>query len=300
MRTDNGHADRSPLIETDELVSRLADSELRVIDCDIILTPNPEGGYDVVSGRSNWEEAHIPNSIYIDIGQELSADHPRLPYMLPSAERFASVMSKRGIGNDHELVVYSRGGNIWATRLYLMFREFGFDNVRVLDGAWDNWVAEGKPTTTDVPDWPATEFVAKEPSGLFVEKEEVLAALEDVDACVINALSASLHSGEKFNPLYGRRGHITGSVNLFFMKLIDSETNRFLDRDALRKKFDDIGAMRAERIITYCGGGISATADAFALLLLGRKDVAVYDGSLYEWGHDHSLPMETDSVPDSG
>ena len=294
MTAESNYDNPSLLIKTDDLAARLSDPGLRIIDCDIILTPKPEGGYDVVSGLANWSEAHIPNSIYIDIGKDLSADHPRLNYMLPPAEHFAELMSKRGIGSDHNVVVYSRGGNFWATRLYLMFREFGFDNVQVLNGAWDKWAAEGKPTTSDVPEWPEAEFIANSPAGMFVGKEEVLAALEDSDACVINALSPKIHSGEIFHPPYGRPGNITGIVNLFFMKLIDRESNCFLDGDALREKFQEIGAMDANRIITYCGGGISATADAFALHLLGRTDVVVYDGSLSEWGHDQGLPMEAD------
>jgi len=281
------------LIETDELASRLAEEGLRIIDCDIVLSPKPGGGYDVISGKVGWTEAHIPNSIYIDIGEELSADHSRLPYMLPSATKFASVMSERGIGNDHDVVLYSRGGSFWATRLYLMFREFGFENVRVLNGAWDKWEGECRPVTTENSSWPKTHFVAKEPLGIFVGKDEVLSALKDDSVCVMNALSPKLHSGETVNSAYGRPGHIKGSVNLFFMKLIDRDSNCFLDKNALRRQFDSVGALDAERIITYCGGGISATANAFALYLLGRTDTVVYDASLSEWGHDDALPMET-------
>lgn len=296
MSQETPYADPSLLIETGELESRLSEEDIRIVDCDIVLTPKPEGGYDVVSGRANWEESHIPNSIYIDIGRELSADHPRLRYMLPSAEQFASVMSGKGIGNEHQVVLYSRGGNFWATRLYLMFREFGFDRVRVLNGAWDKWLAEGRRTTNESVEWPEAEFVAKQPAGIFVDKDTVRAALESSDACVMNALSPSIHSGEKFHPPYGRRGHITGSVNVFFMTLIDPDSNRFLERDALLAKFDEYDALKANRLVTYCGGGISATTVAFALYLLGRPDVVVYDGSLSEWGHDESLPMAVDAA----
>ena len=282
----------SLLIESDELESRLSDDDIRIVDCDIVLTPKPEGGYDVVSGRANWEHSHIPNSIYVDIGRELSADHPRLRYMLPAAEQFARAMSAKGIGNDHQVVLYSRGANFWATRLFLMFREFGFERVRVLNGAWDKWTAENRPTTREVVKWPEAEFVAKKPSGMFVDKDTVRGALANPDACVMNALSPSIHSGEKFHPPYGRRGHIAGSVNLFFMTLIDPDSNRFLEPDVLAEKFAEHGALDATRVVTYCGGGISATTLAFALHLLGRPDVVVYDGSLSEWGHDESLPME--------
>ena len=293
MNAPGGYANPSILIETDELEAALTDPGLRIIDCDILMAPKPGGGYVVESGRANWREAHIPNSVYVNIGGQLSAEHPHLHYMLPPAVQFAAVMSALGVGNDHRVVLYSRGPNFWATRLYLMFREFGFDNVRVLNGAWDRWVAEERPTTTDEPNWPAAEFRAQEPAGLFVDKTVVQAALDDSQACVMNALSPSIHTGDKFHPPYGRPGHISGSVNVFFMSLIDPDTNRFLERDALQQRFTEHGALDAERLVAYCGGGISATAVAFALHLLGRPDVVVYDGSLSEWGNDESLPMST-------
>lgn len=291
MNQNNAYANPSILIETDELEACLREDDLRIIDCDINMAPKPEGGYTVVSGRANWREAHIPNSVYVNIGGELSADHPRLHYMLPQAERFAEVMSRLGIGNNHRVVLYSRGPNFWATRLYLMFREFGFDNVRVLNGAWDKWQAEGRPITTEPVDWPAVAFIAQPPAGHFVDKETVQSALGDAQACVMNALSPAIHNGEKFHPPYGRPGHITGSVNVFFMSLIDPATNRFLEPESLRERFNEHDALDANRLVAYCGGGISATAVAFALHLLGRPDVVVYDGSLSEWGNDDSLPM---------
>ena len=279
------------LIETAELESCLSDPNLRVLDCDIILSVTPEGGYRAESGYDNWRQTHIPNSVYVHIGKELSADHPTLRYMLPSAEQFARVMSAKGIGAEHDVVVYARGPNYWATRLFLMFREFGFERVRVLNGGWDNWAAEGRPTTDAPPDWPPARFVAKPAAGGFVGRDTVLSVSNDEASCVINALSPELHRGERVNPQYGRPGHIAGSVNVFFMSLIDPQTNRFLDDDALAERFEEHGALQARRLLAYCGGGISATTVAFALHLLGRDDVQLYDGSLSEWGNEPDLPM---------
>lgn len=281
------------LIETAELEACLGDDNLRVIDCNVILTPKAAGGYEVKSGKDDWQAAHIPGSTFIDFEAELSADHPTLRYMLPTAEQFAAVMSEHGVGNEHRVIVYSRGGSFWATRLYFMFREFGFTEVAVLNGAWDKWVSEGRPVTTKSPDWPQTRFHAAEPEGRFVGKEEVLAALGDPACCVMNALTPATHSGETFNPTYGRPGRIEGSVNVFCMTLIDPETNCFLEPNALVEQFGESGALDQDRVIVYCGGGISATTNAFALQLLGKDNVVVYDGSLMEWGNDPNLPMET-------
>lgn len=293
MSSNEHYVDPSIVIETDELESCLSDPNLRIIDCNVKMETKPEGGYVVSSGKADWVEAHIPNSCFIELGNELSADHPHLVYMMPSPEQFEQVMSGKGIGNEHEVVVYSRGANFWATRLFLMFRDFGFDNVRVLNGGWDKWAAEGKPVASELPDWPAARFKADEPSGVFIGKEQVLAAIDEPRTCIVNALSPEAHSGATFSPGYGRPGHIKNSVNLYAFELIDPETHRFLEADVMREKFKAVGALDADRVIAYCGGGISATTDAFALLLLGNPAVRVYDGSMLEWGNDPNMPMES-------
>ena len=90
---------------------------------------------------------------------------------------------------------------------------------------------------------------------------------------------------------YGRKGHIAGSINLHYEDLLDDGC--FKDGDALREALNAKGLLTAPQVISYCGGGISATIDAFACLLCGKEEVAVYDGSMAEWVRDESLPMET-------
>jgi len=296
MPSSECYIDPSIVIETNELQNCLSNPNLRLIDCNIRLEPKPAGGLVVTSGKADWEQAHIPNSCFIDLENELSLDHPHLRFMMPSPGQFEQVMSRNGISNEHEVVVYSRSANFWATRLFLMFRDFGFSKVRVLNGGWDKWSAEGRPVTTELPGWPAAQFQACEPVGIFVGKDEVLTAIDDPQTCIVNALSPETYSGASFSPAYGRPGRIKNSVNLYAFELIDPDSKRFLGTDALRKKLQDIGALDAGKVITYCGGGISATTDAFALLLLGQSAVTVYDGSMLEWGPDPGLPMESGAV----
>jgi thiosulfate/3-mercaptopyruvate sulfurtransferase len=286
-----GYANPRLLVETDWLEKHMNDSDVRIIDCNVRMTPKPEGGYTIEMGHADWRTAHIPNSRFIDLVDELAAPHPKLGFMMTSPAQFERVMSAQGIGNRHRVVVYSRGANYWATRLFLMFRAMGHAKVQVLNGGWDKWVAEHRPVTISSPRWPAASFKAKPKAGQIIGKDDVLAALGRKDTCIINALAPDVHSGAKQQ--YGRPGHIAGSVNVYALDLIDPKTKTFLPAAELRKKFAPVKAMKAKRVITYCGGGISATTDSFALMLLGHKNVALYDGSMTEWAADSTLPMET-------
>lgn len=291
--SDKGYTRPELLIETDALEAELGAEDLRIIDCNVVMRPKEGGGYEIKSGREDYEAAHIPGAVFLDLLTELSDDHPTLRFMMPSADQFAEIVGKAGISNGHRVVVYSRGANFWATRLFLMFRAFGFDNCRVLNGAWDKWAAEQRPATSDAPNFGSAEFTASLKPGQIIGKDEVLAAVERKDTCLINALTPEVYSGENFNAAYGRPGHIAGSVNLYAYDLIDKADNTFVDAATMNEKFGAIGAFEKDKVITYCGGGISATTDSFALLLLGHEDVALYDGSMTEWGPDENLPMAT-------
>ncbi|HEV2099549.1 MAG TPA: rhodanese-like domain-containing protein, partial [Stellaceae bacterium] len=91
---------------------------------------------------------------------------------------------------------------------------------------------------------------------------------------------------------YGRLGRIKGSVNVPAAHLLDPSTGAFLPPEELRRRFEAVGAFD-KQVITYCGGGIAASADALALVMLGHPKVRLYDASMSEWANDPSLPMET-------
>jgi predicted amino acid racemase len=110
-------------------------------------------------------------------------------------------------------------------------------------------------------------------------------------ACVINALSPEQHRGEGVH--YGRPGRIAGSVNVASRELLDPQTGAFLPKAEIRAAMEQAGALQAERVVPYCGGGIAASVTTFWLTRLGHRNVALYDASLSEWVTDPSLPMET-------
>jgi thiosulfate/3-mercaptopyruvate sulfurtransferase len=126
---------------------------------------------------------------------------------------------------------------------------------------------------------------------MFADKAAVLGALGD-GACVLNALTEEQHRGTG-GVVYGRPGRIAGSANVPARALVDPRTHAYLSAGELRARFEAVGALGTQRVVTYCGGGIAASSAAFVLALLGHENVAVYDASLSEWAADPALPMET-------
>ena len=280
------------LVETEWLAAHLADPELRVFDCTTYLDPDPVKIFLVRSGRPEWEQGHIPGAGYLDLHGELSDASSPFRFTMPSAEQFAAAMSRHGVGEGTRVVLYSVGSVIWAARIWWMLRAFGFDSAAILNGGIDKWKAEGRPLSTEAPRHAPARFVARPRPEMIATKSQVAAALTDPRVRIVNALTAKQHTGEG-GVHYGRPGRIAGSVNVPAHRLVDGERKVFLPAGELAAMFAETGADRAEKVITYCGGGIAASADAFVLALLGHDNVALYDGSLSEWVKDPAAPMET-------
>jgi len=278
------------IVSADWLAAHLNDPNLRIFDSTVLLQLGADGQYVMESGLATYEAGHIPGAAFIDLAKDLSDTSQKLGFMLPSADQFAEVMGNLGVGPDNRVVVYSTNMPAWATRLWWMLRVFGFDNVAVLDGGWAKWQAEARPVTKDIPDHAKASFKAGFRPELVANKQDVLAAIGDGDACIINALPPAMHTGEMAP--YGRKGRIADSINVPTGLLDNPETGTLKPVAELTQIFEKSGVLSRDRIITYCGGGIAATHDAFALALIGRPDVAVYDGSMSEWAADPDTPME--------
>ncbi len=281
------------LVDTDWLADHLQDPNVRVLECTVYLHPKPEGGYRVESGRAKWEEGHIPGAGFADLPGDLSDRNSSLHYMMPPAAQFAEAMGRLGVGDGVRVILYDRAVNMWAARIWWMLRAFGFENAAVLNGGWKKWTSEGRPVSTDAGTRPALRFIPAWRPELIADKGAVLAGVGDRAICLLNALTEEQHRGTG-GVAYGRAGRITGSTNVAARDLVDPKTHAYLSAEVLREKFKAAGALDAGKVITYCGGGIAASSDAFVLTLLGKDDVALYDASLGEWANDPALPMERD------
>jgi thiosulfate/3-mercaptopyruvate sulfurtransferase len=297
-------ASMSPLVSCDWLASHLGASDLRVYDCTMILKGAPAtadrpelNAMTVESGRDGFETAHIPGSGFLDL-QDLSDPQGRWRFTMPAAQALAEILRRRGIGRDDRVVLYSAAAASWATRVWWMLRAIGFDRAAILDGGLPKWRAEGRPVESGS-SGPAPASLAIDPrprADLFVGKDEMLAALQSgaPSACLLNALSEAQHRGTG-GWAYGRAGRIAGSRSLPAAALVGAD-GAFLPEAEMKALFEAQGVRfddPAQPVLCYCGGGVAATVDSFALVaLLGRERVAVYDASMQEWASDPSLPME--------
>jgi thiosulfate/3-mercaptopyruvate sulfurtransferase len=281
------------LVQTDRLEAHLADPDLRIFECTTWLRPAAPGEdvpYHPEAGRADYEAGHIPGAGFLDLPGELSRQDAPVHFMMLPAAQFADVMGRHGVGDGTRVVLYSRERIMWATRVWWMLHAMGFDRAAVLDGGFEKWVAEGRPVSSAPSAYPPATFTPRPRAGLFVDKSAVLQAIGDPSVCLINTLSEPDFRGAEPSR-YGRPGHIPRSANLPWPGLTDPETSTFIPLEEAAQRINAIGADRAERIVCYCGGGISATMGLFLLHRLGYDNLALYDASMAEWARDETLPI---------
>jgi thiosulfate/3-mercaptopyruvate sulfurtransferase len=279
------------LVTTAWLSQHLGDPDLVVLDCTVGIQPTKDHGYAAVSGRADYERGHIPGAGFADLKGDLVAHDTPLSFALPSPQSFAAAMAALGVGDGSRVVLYSANNPAWAARVWWMLRWIGFDRAAVLDGGLKAWTADGQPLSTAPADRLAQKLSVSLRPRLIADRTEVRAAVGDRAVTIIDALSeASFHGNVN---MYARPGHIPGALNVPATGLTD-QSGHYLPQEKLLAMFP---ADHAGRVITYCGGGIAASSDAFVMSRLGFSDVAVYTASLQEWAADPANPMEADAKP---
>ena len=282
----------SPLVETGWLADQLGAPDLRILDCSVVRKDNPDGSYGFGSGKEAWEKGHIPGSIFADVLKELSDPEGKTSLMMPPIEDFARIMGGRGVGDGMRVILYDNSNHAWAARVWWMLRVAGFDNAAVLNGGWNKWQAEGRPVSTEPTAHASATLTPQPRPELMVTKDQVRDSLGREGVALINALSPESFRGDVV--LFPRPGRIPGSKNVYCQTLVDPDNHNYVDAVKMRELFEASGALEADQVITYCGGGIAASSDALALVLLGVENVAVYDGSMSEWTADPDMPLETE------
>jgi thiosulfate/3-mercaptopyruvate sulfurtransferase len=202
-------------------------------------------------------------------------------------------MRNLGIGDGMTIVVYDGAGLFSAPRVWWTLRTMGARDVRILEGGFPAWTAEGRPVE-DGPQRPRERrhFTARLDHSAVADLAQVRRALESGSAQVVDARPADRFRGEAPEPRPGvRSGHMPGSLNLPFPEIV--ENGRLKAPDAVRAALDKAGVDPNRPVITSCGSGVSAAILALALESVGRPPKALYDGSWAEWGSRHDVPVAT-------
>lgn len=275
-----------PLVTTEWLAEHRKDPNIRIVDSSWYL-PAMER-----NGRAEYNAGHIPGAAFWDIDHIADPQSP-LPHMLPSSNDFAGHMASLGIGNDTKVVIYDGMGLFTAARPWWMLRTFGHDDVAILDGGLPKWIAEGRPVTDrPVPERIAS-FVPNPRPELVRRIDDVLRNLDSGAEQILDARSAGRFAGAEPEPRPNcRPGHIPGSMNLPFDHLVDPQSKTVLPVNCLQGRFAKAGIDLDRPVVTSCGSGVTACVLALGLHLLGKEDVAIYDGSWSDWGTSPQTPVE--------
>ena len=275
------------VVDTAWLAERLGEPGLRIVDARWYLDPARKG-------RDAYRAGHIPEAVFVDLDADLSAPgggrgsrSGRHPW--PSEEQVSRTMGALGIGPGVRVVAYDDQAGAIAARLWYVLRAHGHDAVALLDGGFAKWLAEGRPTTTEVPQITPASFTARLQPGFVVDRAEMEA--RPPGRLVLDARAPERYRGET-EPIDLRAGHIPGARNApYSANLTGGPLPVFRTREELRRHYESLGAKDQEPV-AYCGSGVTACHDLVALHRAGLRG-RLYPGSWSEWSADPALPVET-------
>ncbi len=275
------------LIETDTLADRLASdpgADRVVLDCSWYL---PDAGKHAID---DFRAGHVPGARFIDLTEISDPDSPYVN-MLPTPDLFAGVVGGLGIGAQTEVIVYDAG--YVSARLWWMFRAFGHDNVKILNGGWRKWLAEGRAVQTgDAAPATARAFPAKPAGQGIIDIAEMRRVVDQGGTAIIDARTAARFDGHEGSGYPGvASGFMPGAINtpwqLFFEP---APSHRFVSPERAAEVFAGAGVDLSGQVITTCGSGVTASILGFMLEAVGHRDWRLYDGSWHEWGQQPDTP----------
>jgi thiosulfate/3-mercaptopyruvate sulfurtransferase len=272
------------LVDTEWLEQHLDDENIRIVEVD----ENP----------ALYADAHIPGAIGFDWKKDLQ-DQVKRDFLGPEA--FGELFGSRGISDEHTVVLYGDRNNWFAAYTYWYLKYYGHDDVKLLNGPREKWIAEERATTSEVPSYEPQSFIAQPgDQSIRAYRDEVLESLGQ-NVNLVDVRSPQEFSGELI-AMAGyeqegaqRGGHIPGAASVPWAQAV-KEDGTFKSADELRELYTGKGVINGGApIIAYCRIGERSAHTWFVLHeLLGEEDVKNYDGSWTEWGNMVAVPVEKD------
>ncbi|WP_026694878.1 sulfurtransferase [Peribacillus kribbensis] len=269
-------------MKVDELLPKLKEKNLRVIDCRFTLGRPDEG-------RERYNEGHIPNAVYLDLEKDLSGPvkehggrHP-----LPPMNEFVSRLEEAGIQNSTTIVIYDGGEGSYSARLYFMLKYIGHSGVFLLQGGFKAWREAGNPISRELPAFEKTTFTPDLKPEIFTEFNEIKQFVEQgKDLVLIDSREPIRYKGieEKIDK---KAGHIPGALNKFWAEgLVDGH---YRSPEEQQERFKDLP--KDKKIVVYCGSGVTAAPNYISLKMAGFENVSLYIGSFSDYISYVEMPI---------
>jgi thiosulfate/3-mercaptopyruvate sulfurtransferase len=281
---ERGYAQPEALVSTNWVAEHLKDPEVRIVESDEDVLLDDTG--------------HVPGAVKLDWHADLN-DQLTRDYLDP--EHFAELASRIGITPDTTVIFYGDKNNWWATYALWVFRLFGHDKVKVMDGGRKKWEDEGRELTTEVPSYPKTEYPGpqRDDEKIRAFRDDVMRHIE-AKRPLVDVRSPDEFTGKKLHmpeyPQEGalRGGHIPGAKNVPWARAVNPDTGEFKSAEELRAIYKgEIGLNEGDDVVAYCRIGERSSHTWFVLsYLLGFDKVRNYDGSWTEWGNMVRAPIE--------
>ena len=274
------------LITTDQLAAHLTDPGWVIFDCRFWLA-------DAERGHRDYQKGHIFKAIYAHLNDDLAGPiiagvtgrHP-----LPDVESISRFFSQSGLDQNSQVIAYDDAGGAMAVRVWWLLRWLGHEAVAILDGGWQQWLAEDRPMTDVVPTPTPRAFVPQIRSAEWITSDQVLARINDSQFKLFDARNADRYRGENetIDPI---AGHIPGAISAPYADNLNPD-GTFKPIEQLRARFESLlGDTPAEHTAFYCGSGITAAHNLIALKHAGLGEAKLYAGSWSEWITDPSRPL---------
>ena len=278
------------LINASELSRHLAEDSWAVVDCRFSLDDTERGCRDYLRG-------HIPGAVYAHLDRDLSgkAEKGRTGrHPLPETGSLAKTLSSLGIDSDTQVVVYDDAAGTMAVRLWWLLNWVGHRSVALLDGGWLEWTKSGLSSRTGREIRKSKIFKPREISGVHVTSGEVQKILNNPRYAIFDARSGPRFRGE-VEPIDPVAGHIPGAVSAPCEENVNPD-GRFLSSEILRSRYEKLmKSVPPENVICYCGSGVTAAHNIFAIAYAGLGEALLYAGSWSEWITDSARPIATGS-----
>jgi thiosulfate/3-mercaptopyruvate sulfurtransferase len=271
------------IVDTKWIYDHLNDPQVRIVEVDY----NPDSSYRL---------GHIPGAALFDWKQDLNDPNKK---DIISKEGCEDLLQRTGVNNDTILILYGDYKNWFAAFAFWVFKYYGFNDVRLINGARKKWFEEDRPVSLDVPSYPKGNFKASEPdSSIRVFIPYVRESLNSMDKILVDVRGSEEYSGNILAPPeYAseqpqRGGHIPGAINIPW-NLAVNEDGTFKSADELKKIYASMDVTHNKEVITYCRIGERSAYTWFVLkYLLGYPNVKNYEGSWAEWGSTVGNPIE--------